>query len=327
MKILWPHTYDPSKVNSGIFMHRHAKSLKDSGIDLTTLYLGKINNPIRLIRAINLLNKNIDRYDLIHPQYGSTCGLSCAFNKKIKIISLKGSDWYKYKTNNIGMNVHSKITTSITRSYLKNYDSIVVMSHAMRSSIQKEFDNLPPIHVISDPIDLNLFKSINPIDARKKFFNTKDESPWVLFVSSDINNPIKRYFLAKEAVSYARNFYPNLKLKVASEIPPELMPKYISCFNLVISTSLHEGWPNNIKEALALNIPFVSTNVSDLEGISLRNKYCFVTSPNPSSLGSSIIKCLSFKKEELKNLRNNISYMSMEETNKKYIKMYKKLIY
>ena len=331
MKILWPHTFDPRNPFSGIFMNRHVMNLKKEGLNIQTLYLGRINNLKRLIKALQIIHSESKHYDIIHPQYGSSCSLACAFSKQRKILSLKGSDWFKLKTNKIGVRIHSTLSTTFTRYTLRNYDSLIVMSHQMKNLIKKEYlekkqiNHLPPIYVIPDPIDLNLFNPIPQKEARIKFFNSKDRNKWILFISIDKNNPIKRFSLAKESVDYARKFLPNIKFKIADRISPDLMPKYLSCFDLVLSTSIYEGWPNNIKEALALSIPFVATNISDLEGIALRNKSCIIASPNPSDLGSAIVESLSNKYYK-NNLRNEVLEMSMEKTNQKYIKIYKNIL-
>ena len=326
MKILWTHTFNPNNPFAGIFMLRHIESLKKEGIIIEPIYLGRIRNIYKLVKAINLINSKLNDFDLIHAQYGSTCGLASTFNNKRKILSLKGSDWYRLKTNNFKVNLHSFLSNKFTRFSLANYDSIIAMSHHMKYSVQKEIKNVPSINVIPDPIDLDLFHPTPLQEARKKFFNTTDLNPWILFISIDKNNPVKRYYLAKESIDYAKKFIPNLQFKVTEKVSPELMPGYLSCFNMVISTSLFEGWPNNIKEALALSIPFVATNISDLSGIASRNKSCFVTPSNPADLGSAIVKCLSNNSNVNENLREEVLEMSMEKINSKYIQLYKQVI-
>ena len=331
MKILWPHTFDPRNPYSGIFMNRHVMSLKKEGVKIQTLYLGRINNLNRLIKAVKIINSESKNFDIVHPQYGSSCSLACAFSKKRKILSLKGSDWFRLNAGKIKIRMHSALSTTFTRYTLRNYDSLIVMSYEMKNLIKQEFfkknqiNQLPPIYVIPDPIDLNLFSPIPQKEARIKFFNSNDVDKWILFISIDKNNPIKRYSLAEKSVDYARKFLPNIKFKIADRISPELMPQYLSCFDMVLSTSIYEGWPNNIKEALALSIPFVATNISDLAGIALRHKSCIIASPNPSDLGSAIIESLS-NIHNKNNLRNEVLEMSMEKTNKKYIEIYKNVL-
>jgi glycosyltransferase involved in cell wall biosynthesis len=60
-------------------------------------------------------------------------------------------------------------------------------------------------------------------------------------------------------------------LRTISGVPHEEVPYYINAANALILTSRHEGSPNTVKEAMACNVPVVSTDVGDvrerLEGV------------------------------------------------------------
>jgi hypothetical protein len=71
----------------------------------------------------------------------------------------------------------------------------------------------------------------------------------VLFTASH-NNPRKRYDLAKEAVN-ALNDPSNVELIRVTETPYQLVPLYMNACDVLLLTSLHEGSPNVVKEALA----------------------------------------------------------------------------
>ena len=62
------------------------------------------------------------------------------------------------------------------------------------------------------------------------------------------------------------------------------MPSVVSECDLILITSVYEGWPNCIKEALACNVPFIATDVSDLSEIAKRHSNCRIAEPNPESI-------------------------------------------
>jgi glycosyltransferase involved in cell wall biosynthesis len=54
------------------------------------------------------------------------------------------------------------------------------------------------------------------------------------------------------------------ELIVASGVEPSKMPVYMNACDALLLTSAHEGSPNVVKEALACNLPVVSTDVGDV---------------------------------------------------------------
>ena len=328
VKIAWVHSFDKkTNQNAGIFMFQLLDNINKKGIIVDQFYTGKINL-FTIIPIIIRLRKELKNYDLVHAQYGSGCGLVTSFLKGPKILTLRGSDWYiSKKSNNIRGYIHTRLSIFLTIISIHRYEKVITMSERMTNEFKCKFPNLESkVYTIIDGIDLKKFTPKNRFKERLKLFKTNDKSPWVLFSSVDDKNPLKRHYLAKKAFSIAKEEEPNLKLRFMNNIAHDDVPSYISCSNVIILTSTHEGWPNIIKEGLALNIPFVSSDVSDLKIIADKEESCTVVVEEKDEflfarkLADGILNAIKIHNNDL---RKYTKKMQLDKATQNIINIYK----
>ena len=317
-RIFWVHTFNPSVMNAGIFMKIFFNFYKKNFYNNVKLfYLGKrINLFIRLIRLLFKTNTN----DIIHVQYGSYSGFLCSLIPRKKILTIRGSDLIPITNGSVLEKIHSFFGVFLTKMSLINYNKIIVMSNRMLTKIPTKFHY--KTCVLTDPIDQQKFVVKNKIDCRKKHFPKINlDKILVLFTSIDINNPIKRFSLAREAVEKA-NLMSNNKycLVSATDIDNDSMAEVYNAVDICLLTSTHEGWPNCIKEAMSCNVPFVSTDVSDLSLIANKTKTCFISSDNPTDISNKILNIDLSIKENLRSLASflDVNFIS-SQLNKLYL--------
>lgn len=331
MKIVWIHSFDrKANQNAGVFMFQLMDALKLRGIEIDELYTGKITlfNLFSKIRHFRALTK---KYDIIHAQYGSGCGLLTSFLKGKKILTLRGSDWYvSKKSDSVFSYIHTRLAVLMTKLSLYRYDRIITMSNKMTSEIKQSYPRVKiKIDSIMDGIDLNKFSPKIRKEERRKIDKHDDSTPWILFSSVAEKNPLKRFDLAQKAFFLAKKEIPNLQLKFMNGVSHENVPGFIACCDVILLTSTHEGWPNIIKEGLALNIPFVSTNVSDLKNISQYEESCTVVEENineeimVSELSQGIIKAIQIKNNNILDFKKYTSSMSMYNIVNQIIDVYR----
>jgi glycosyltransferase involved in cell wall biosynthesis len=142
---------------------------------------------------------------------------------------------------------------------------------------------------LPDGIDLEAFQPIDRAEARRRLGEASDDGPWVLFSSvSGTSSPVKRPALARAAFDRFKRAEPRAKFKFLTGQPHELVPVWVNASDVVLLTSTREGWPNIVKEALACNVPFVSTDVSDLSEIAEAEPSCFVADAEPGALADAL---------------------------------------
>ena len=294
MRVLWTTNEDPLKENSLVFLHSSMKGLKIHGIDAHLECIGSLKTPRGFWRAVRHIQSMSNSFDIVHSQYGSACGLATSLStNQHKIITLRGSDWSDSYSSCLKTKSHEFTSKILTLISLRRYSKVITVSNRMAASIRR-LRIAPPVTVLPSAINLNQFKLIDRQVARNAIGEGSDQRPWILFTSLSIDNPIKRYQLACEAFNIAnQRCGGHLRLKVLSDIPHEMVPLHVAACDVILCTSHYEGWPNSVKEAIACGVPFVATDVSDLQEISINAPPCKVCRATPIDLANGLVDILN----------------------------------
>lgn len=86
----------------------------------------------------------------------------------------------------------------------------------------------------------------------------------------------------------------NIELHALQNIPHQDIPKYMNASDVVILTSLWEGSPNVIKEAMACNRPVVATAVGDIAWLFGDEPGHFLTSFDYEDVSNKLNMALEF---------------------------------
>ena len=180
---------------------------------------------------------------------------------------------------------------------------------------------MPPreYHVIPSGLDLSLFKPLSRVQARRQL-GWEQEIPLVLFSGSP-SDPRKRYALAQQVVEMACVKFPGIRLVSLEAVPHTQVPIYLNACDALLSTSMHEGSPNMVKEALACNLPVVSTDVGDVRQLAGKISGCFVCiDDSPESLASCLVKVLANGKRV--SARETVIGLDERKLSKRVIELY-----
>ena len=302
MRVLWTTNEDPLKKNSLVFLHSSMEGLKSHGIEVQLECIGSLKSPFALRRAHRHIRSMSDSFDIVHSQYGSACGLVTSLStNKNKIITLRGSDWPASLSGDIKSKSHNLAAGVMTALSLCGYNKVITVSNRMADSIRRLYF-APPVTVLPSAINLDRFQIMNRQDARNAIGEGSDQRPWILFTSLLINNPVKRFQLAYEAFKIVNmRCGGTLRLKILSDIPHAMVPLHIAACDVILCTSKSEGWPNSVKEAMACGLPFVATDVSDLQEISLTVPLCTVRKATPIDLSNGLFEILRRTNSRLLN--------------------------
>lgn len=152
------------------------------------------------------------------------------------------------------------------------------------------------VYVIPNGVDLEKYIPIKKKEALKvtKWDMTKKH---VLFAANPERH-VKNFMLAKEAFDILIDS--NIELHVLNETPNDQMPFYFNTADVVLLTSLWEGSPNVIKEAMACNCPIVSTEVGDVGWLFEDLAGHYKASYDTNNVAEKIHKALEYSREKKK---------------------------
>lgn len=320
MRILWTHNFNPAELNSGVFMFTGAEGLRALGVDVQLEYLGNLRSPLNILKAQKHVKKISKDFDLVHAQYGSACAIATSTAKdRPKALSLRGSDWNVHSASFGFLYWHTRLAKLMTRLAVERYDLVITVSNRMALDLQQNYPKVRSI-ALPSPIDLDRFVPVDKKQARLLLGFPNNKEKWILFTSGNLNNPNKRYSLARQAVNLANAKLGNIRMRVASSLPHSEGPLFVAACDLILCTSDNEGWPNSIKEALACNLPFVSTDVSDLRKIADKESTCRICPPDAAVLAENICDVLSTPNKE--NLRRHVLEMDLHTISERLLDLY-----
>ena len=192
-------------------------------------------------------------FDLVHIHYGLS-GLFLLFNKiNIPvIITLHSGELYQKKGY-----LNHLMQKTITLSILKSISKVIVLNDDMISLLKTHSSKLVKLPCGTD---LELFKEIPSRRSANKI---------TIGFPGNKERKEKNYVLFKEIVAKLNQEF-EINVIEFHNLSREDVVKNLNQIDLLLMTSLVEGSPQIIKEAMACNKPIVSTQVGDLADV-LRN--------------------------------------------------------
>jgi glycosyltransferase involved in cell wall biosynthesis len=226
------------------------------------------------------------KYDLVHAHFALS-GLLAGLQRKVPVVTtFHGSD-----INIPKLRVFSALAMLLSKK-------VIYVSHALKQKAL--FKNSNKDLVVPCGMDLAIFKpyskddllSVQPPKLSKpsKLSQPLNPSQKNILFSSSFTNPVKNYPLLQAALKLmdASNIVVH-ELKNMSRVEvAEMMNKVDLC----VMTSLTEGSPQFIKEAMACNCPIVSTDVGDVKEVIGNTPGCYVVGFDAAELASAIEKSL-----------------------------------
>ena len=285
----WPH---PERPVHGTFVQHTVDGLDAQGIRCDVLfvrgYRGWHAYLLGGVAMALLPSLSKGKYRLVHSHGGETALMARLFHGSPVLASYLGSDILGPREGDLGARVKCFLRSRILRAH-----SLLMTATTTKS---KEMAHVLPRcaqrrnWVIPDGVDRSQFSPIERDEARRGLGWALDE---VTVISVGQRVPIKRLWLAEEAMALATQEIHGLRWRVISDVSPGQMPLYYSAADCLIHTSSSEGSPNAVKEALACNLPVVATPSGDIAELLACVTPSALCAPRPEVLAREVARCVA----------------------------------
>ena len=293
----------------GIFIKEQIDSLSSIGLINNVFFINARKNGFKeYFKQVNNLKNIIRDYnpDIIHCHHEfSLIPLSLLRIDKPIILSLLGDI---EKRSNINKLIYKVLKGNVKRIILKNKN--------IHNSLYSYIPN---------GVDIDFFKQMDKSEAKRKA-SLNEKTKYILFVTASLNNPIKRFDKFQEVLNNInKRLQNNYEPLILSGVKREMVPAYFNSAEFLLLTSDHEGSPNAVKEAMACDLPIVSTNVGNVKQLFANSYGNFIA--NSGSIDELLqlsliaLECTkSNGRERLINLE-----LSMNSVAKKLYSLYQEL--
>jgi glycosyltransferase involved in cell wall biosynthesis len=257
------------------------------------------------------LKAEITRFqpDLVHAMYGGILAeqVTRLVKDRPTIVTFHGSDLLGQHLDGPLRRVIAAYGVFASWRSARRADGIVAVSEVLQGALPRKIAQTK-VRVIPCGIDLERFRPLDRNECRQQL-GWKPDCFHVLFPSGP-DNSVKRFPLASAAVDLLNRLGVHAELHCLSGVANEKVGVWLNSSDVLILTSLHEGSPTIVKEALACNIPVVSVDVGDLREQVEKIDGCYLASPTPSDLAAKL--CLVSSSMRRVQGRERVQHLSLE---------------
>lgn len=295
----------------GTFVKDQVDSLRQTGLEVDVLFVDGRKSKWNYLWGIPRFWWAVlsEQYDIIHAHYAIS-GLIARLQFRYPVV----------------VTYHGAEVSDYAPAWLKFlarrghwlFDRVIVVSQREKESMVDPNDR---VYIIPGGVDFGVFRPLSTTEARMQLDLPMDK-PLVLWAGEHWQFE-KRFELVEESMKVLRQRCPEAELVLVSGKPHSAIPAYMNACDVLLLTSRSEGSPTVVKEAMACNLPVVSTDVGDVAEVIGATEGCFLVEPDAQDIAETLLHVLHQRQRT--QGREKIHHLRSEAIVRRVVAVYKTL--
>jgi glycosyltransferase involved in cell wall biosynthesis len=304
---------NPDQPAFGTFVYDQVEALRQAGIEVDVLFINGRKSRLNYLWGVFRFWGAVfrKRYDIVHAHYAIS-----GFVARLQFL-------YPVVVTYHGAEVLDHVPrwlSFLARRGPRMFDRIIVVNKREKDRI---INGEARVVVIPGGINLDEFFPIPTAEART-LLGLPIDRPLVLWAGEHWQYE-KRFELVKESLEVLKQHCPEAELVLVSGKPHAVIPLYMSACDALLLTSRSEGSPTVIKEAMACNLPIVSTDVGDVAQVIAGVEGCYLVEPMAKDIADKLLQVLQWRQRT--NGRNKIEHLGSGPITQRIIAVYNEVCY
>jgi teichuronic acid biosynthesis glycosyltransferase TuaC len=317
---MWPR---PGHDAFGIFVRRQVESLIAAGVRCDVMvvhgYRSTLAYGVAAARLARLAASSSTHYGLVHAHGGESALPARFYGRSPLLVSYCGSDLLGVIEADGTVPPSWRLRRALIRESARLTKATITKTEELERCLPKAARVRNTI--VPNGVDRELFRPIPKAEALAEL--GWDAAERVALFAADPKVVGKRVELAEAACEAARRRGFPVRLYVAAGTPPDRMPLLMNAADCLLLTSTAEGSPNVVKEALACDLPVVSTAVGDVRLLLTGVAPSLVTDADPEALATALIECT--RDSGRSNGRERSRWLGEREIAESILEIYRRL--
>jgi len=282
---MWPSKERP---HWGAFVKSQADSLAAAGCENTLYEIKGWHHTSEYLRALVELPRVARECgaELVHAHFGLSGAASLRVELPL-VVSFCGDDLLGRPDATGRMTLKSRLLIPVSLVAARRAHGVIVKTEEMRRVIA----DVPGVHVIPNGVNLSRFQP-QPRDAARAALGWRSAGQVLLFAAKPSESR-KNWPLADAACRLLAARGVDVRLEAMYGRPQADMVNAMNAADVLLLPSYHEGSPNVVKEAMAVNLPVVAAPVGDCAELLRDVSHSFVVPHSPQAFADAAAAALA----------------------------------